>query len=482
MSVIPKDAFERRAAAQEAVAQRPNDPAAWIALSQACQVLVDEEGTLSAARRAFELQPDNIAAIRHFAASLFQSGYGAVEARSLFERLLVLAPDDAVALHYLHYFAMFDRDYRRAIDLSEALARAHPGDPVTSARIARAHKLMGNSIAATEHFARAAALCANEHYPFPDGPYAPLMPVFTALAGDPTGSRKLSRELCQESGLGLADLSNPRYPDDTVAAIVRLQERVAARDLFIFGFGPSLVEITSRREELTSLEFASMTLSTFPLIEDNLLRPIGRRVDIVCMTHPLVVQNYAAAIREWFSAVPTAILTLPVWLRAYAALTGGPDFLLARSDHLFWFDCFSEDLPPSPVNPLHFPAVNTLMCAFSVALLARPRRIFLFGFDGQIRGGDPQKSGALYFNELHESYHTPRRTEPEVRRLTQALLWWNSLRFNEFAPIVERHLTLLFDLPLPPTYNVCIDSAVDSFPRIPFGRFRQIVASEAAGQ
>src|SRR5262249_57925083 len=77
---------------------------------------------------------------------------------------------------------------------------------------------------------------------------------------------------------------------------------------------------------------------------------------------------------------------------------------------------------------------------------------------------------------------TPRRTEPEVRRLTQALLWWNSLRFNEFAPIVERHLTLLFDLPLPPTYNVCIDSAVDSFPRIPFGRFRQIVASGAPGQ
>src|SRR5215813_7387402 len=368
MSIIPEDALERRA--QEAVAQRPNDPAVWIGLSQACQVLVDEEGTLSAARRAFELQPDNIAAIRQFAASLFQSGYGAVEARPLFERLLVLAPDDAVALHYLHYFAMFDRDYRRAIDLSEALARAHPGDPVTSARIARAHKLMGNSIAATEHFARAAALCANEHYPFPDGPYAPLMPVFTALAGDPTGSRKLSRELCQESGLRLADLSNLRYPDDTVAA-------------------PSLVEITSRREELRSLKFASMTLST----EDNLLRPIGRRVDIVCMTHPLVVQNYAAAIREWFSAVPTAILTLPAWLRAYAALTGGPDFLLARSDHLFWFDCFSEDLPPSPVNPLQFPAVNTLMCAFSVALLARPRRIFLFGFDGQIRDGDPQKPG-----------------------------------------------------------------------------------------
>jgi hypothetical protein len=213
---------------------------------------------------------------------------------------------------------------------------------------------MGNSIAATEHFARAAALCTNEHFPFPDGPYAPLMPVFTALAGDPAGSRKLSRELYQESGLGLADLSNPRYPDDMVAAIVRLQER-------------------------------SMTLSTFPLIEDNLLRPIGRRVDIVCMTHPLVVQNYAAAIREWFSAVPTAILTLPVWLRAYAALTGGPDFLLARSDHLFRFECFSENLPPSPVNPLHFPAVNTLMCAFSLALLARPRRIFLFGFDGQIR-------------------------------------------------------------------------------------------------
>src|SRR5262249_14438321 len=154
---------ERRAAAQEAVAQRPNDPAAWIALSQACQVLVDEEGTLSAARRAFELQPDNIAAIRHFAASLFQSGYGAVEARSLFERLLVLAPDDAVALHYLHYFSMFDREYRRAIDLSDALARAHPCDPVTSARIALAPKLKAKLRPQTEHYERPDAQCANEH-------------------------------------------------------------------------------------------------------------------------------------------------------------------------------------------------------------------------------------------------------------------------------------------------------------------------------
>jgi len=477
MGLIPEEAPERRVAAESAVRQRPDDPAAWIALSQACEVLVDQDRMIAAARRAVELQPRNIDAIRQLAGSLFQTGPGQVEARALFEELLVLAPSDPVALHYLHHFAMLDGDYRRAIDFSERLERVQPGSPNTAARIARAFKLMGQPAEAAKHFARAAARCDDEQLPFPDGPMAHLKPVFTALAGNNALAEKLSVELCQESGLGLADLSHPRYPDDCAESISRLEDRVAGRDLFIFGNGPSLADITSRPADVAALDFASMTMSSFPIVEDALLRPIGRRADLACMTHPAVVQQLVPAIREWFGAVPSSILILPLWVREHAALAGGLEFLLGTSDHLFWFDCFSE-LPPSPTDPLHFPAINTLLCALGVGMLARPRRIFLFGFDGQIQGHDPQRPGALYYGEHHQSYFAPRRHEPEMRRYTQTSLWWDSLLFNEMAPSVLRYVALLFDLPQPPIYNVCVDSAVTSFPRITFERFREIVSRE----
>jgi hypothetical protein len=115
-------------------------------------------------------------------------------------------------------------------------------------------------------------------------------------------------------------------------------------------------------------------------------------------------------------------------------------------------------------------------------VLATPRRIFLFGFDGQIKGRDSQVPGALYYREEHAAYQMTTRTPAAVRRATQSWLWWDSLRFNELAPTVVRHVALLFDLPVPPIYNVCADSALTVFPRLTFGRFRDLVSERAVAR
>ena len=291
-----------------------------------------------------------------------------------------------------------------------------------------------------------------------------MKPVFTALAGDFAASERQSIEICQKAGRGLADLSHPRYPEDCAQAIGRIQDLVAARDLFIFGMGPSLLEVVSRRADIASMDFASMTLNSFSIIEEDVLRPIGRRLDFVCMTHPKVVELQASALREWLCAVPTSVLILPLIIREHAAITGGPDFLLDNPERLFWFNCFSEQLPPSPLDPLHIPAINTLICALSVGILARPRRVFLFGFDGKIEGSDIHRVGAHYYRDGHQAYHAPHRKEAEVRRIHVGALLWNSTHFSETAPVVVRHMSLLFDLPLPPIYNVCLNSALTPFP------------------
>jgi len=437
--------------------------------------VIDEEGAIVAARRALEAQPENPEAIRQLASCLVQTGAGMPEACTLFERLLVLVPGDAVALHYLHYYAICNGEYGRAIELSETLDRTHPGDPETAGRIARAYKLNGEPLTAAEHFARAAARCDTEHYPFPFGPSAALKPIFTALAGDFVRSERQSIEICQNAGRGLADLSNPRYPEHCVQLIGHIQDLVAGRDLFIFGMGPSLEEVVSRREDIASMDFASMTLSSFSIIEDDVLRPIDRRLDFACMTHPKVVELQAPALREWLQSVPSSILILPLIIREHAAITGGPDFLLDHPQRLFWIDSFSEHLPPSPLDPLHLPAINTLICALSVGILARPRRIFLFGFDGQTQGSNIH--GAHYYREGHYAYHTP-HMDAEMRRIIRGRLWWDSTRFNEAAPIVVRHMSLLFDVPLPPIYNVFVDSALTPFPRIAFDRFQNITKED----
>jgi hypothetical protein len=475
VQLVPTDALAKQAALREAVQKQPHDVAVWIALSQACQVLTDEQGAIDAARAAVDLAPDNADAIRQYAYSLVQVGRLMVEARSWFDRLHDVVPDDAIGLYYRYNLALLSGDYRKAIDACERLDRVELGNPIISARIARARRLLGDSAGAAERFAHAAARCSTEQDPFPFGRMASLKPVYSALAGDPVAAERMSLELCQAEGGGLADLSHPRYPDDCEESIARLQSRIRGRDLFVFGNGPSLREITSRKDEVASLDFASMTMSLFQIVNDDLLRPTGKQLDMVCMSHPSAVSSQIPAIREWFSAVPQATLLLPLWMRELAAVKGEPEFLLGQSDSIFWYDCYGEHLP-SPQEPLHIPPLNTLLFALFVGVLGLPRRIFMFGFDGQIKGSDSQQPGALYYKEDHESYHQTRRGTPEVRDFTRAWLLWDSVLFNEMAPRVLRHAALLFDLPQPPIYNVCPDSALTVFPRITFDRFRRLVS------
>ena len=472
---MPPDALAKQAALREAVQKQPNDVAAWIALSQACQVLIDEQGAIDAARAAVDLAPDNVDAIRQYAYSLVQVGRTMVEARAWFDRLHDVAPEDPIGLYYRFNFALLSGDYRKAIDACERLDRLQPDNPIVQARLARARRLLGDGAGAARHFAQAAARCSTEADPFPFGRMASLKPVYSALAGDPVAAERMSLELCQDEEGGLADLSHPRYPDDCEESIARLQSRIRGRDLFVFGNGPSLREIISRKDEVASHDFASMTMSTFQIVNDELLRPTGKQLDMVCMSHPSMVSSQIPAIREWFSAVPHATLVLPLWMQELAAAKGGPDFLQGQSDSVFWYDCYGEHLP-SPQEPLHVPSLNNLLFALFVGVLGLPRRIFMFGFDGQIKGSDSQQPDALYYKEHHEGYHQTRRGVPEVRDFTRAWLLWDSVLFNELGPRVLRHAALLFDLPQPPIYNVCPDSAVTVFPRITFDRFRQLVS------
>jgi cytochrome c-type biogenesis protein CcmH/NrfG len=148
--LVPTDALAKQAVLREAVHKQPKDVAAWIALSQACQVLIDEQGAIDAARAAVDLAPDNVDAIRQYAYSLVQVGRMMADARVWFDRLHEVAPEDPIGLYYRYNFALLSGDYWKAIDACERLDRLQPDNPFTPARIARARRLLGDSAGAAE--------------------------------------------------------------------------------------------------------------------------------------------------------------------------------------------------------------------------------------------------------------------------------------------------------------------------------------------
>jgi tetratricopeptide (TPR) repeat protein len=468
-------AAARRQAAQLAAEARPGDPQAWVDLSQACLALFDYESAIEAARRAVAAAPESAPTMRHLANTLMDSGYGIAEARDCYERVLAAAPDDAAALLRLYYFAIADGDCARALSLAQATDRAYPGDAQIVARVARAHELLGDWPNAVAQYRRAESLCESAGAPFPDSPNAALKPVFARAAGDLARSEALSEQLCRAHGAPLANVCDKRYPGDCLERIARLRDHVAGRDIYLFGFGPSLQDLVNQKSVIAGRDFAAMSLTTFPVIEDSILRDFGRRIDIACLTHPRPLDQLAAAIRERASQAPPFFLALPLCIRDGAEAMGNRELLDDRTARIVWFEALSE-LPPSPRAPLDFPGINTLSCALAVAVLARPRRIFLFGFDGKIRGEDPQAAGSLYFGEEDSRYHAPARRTTAGRQTTKSWLWWDSRRFNETAPVTLRHVALLFDMPLPPIYTVCPDSALEPFPRISMAQFAELIS------
>jgi tetratricopeptide (TPR) repeat protein len=461
----------RRSDAERLANASPTDPANWIALSRACHAQTDDAAAIAAARRAVALAPDNIEAISQLATVLYFSGQGVAESRPWFEKLLALDAKNRTALHYLYYFAITSGQHHRALRYAQSFLEQDPHNPRVAAWIGRAHDLLGNRDECVKAYDKARDLCEDPLAPQGPNPSITLKPAYAHGGFRYRESESISEAMCAPRGIGVSILPGKQFPEDTAARIERLRRLVAGRDIMLFGFGPSLQDIAASRRMFADFDFASMTLSTFSIIEEHILNDLGRRIDIVCQTHPRVVELQANALAERFAAPEPFMLTLPLNSHAMVGQLPG---LAAHADRILWFDAIDES-PPAPHNPLHFCSINTLLCAVNIAVLACPRRVFLFGFDGKIRGESAHESGALYFAENDARYNAPRRREADVRDQVRAYLWWDTRLFNENAPVSLRHVSLLFDIPLPPIYNVCPDSALEPFPRISIAEFQKLI-------
>lgn len=284
-----------------------------------------------------------------------------------------------------------------------------------------------------------------------------------AIYLDLLGRHEESTRLIQSvNGPGISpNLSSQRYPLDLESQRCALESVVAGRDIVILGSGPSLAKLPDLLRSMDAQSRDRLCFFGFnnvPVAERMLLETIGRPIDLACMTSASVIDLHHIWITDFLdqTSTPNLFLTLTASLP--------PDGIIAKkladNPGKSFFFAASGDYPPIPEDPLHFPPVNTLMCVLPLAVLAQPRRIFLFGCDGAVvaTGTDTP----VYFRQGSEDYGNQLPPAPTY----PTWLARDTFFFNCLIPTVLQSLSVLHRAPMPPILTCNPDSTYRPFPRI----------------
>jgi tetratricopeptide (TPR) repeat protein len=279
------------------------------------------------------------------------------------------------------------------------------------------------------------------------------------------------RELASSAG---PNYSRPEYLPSTPERLRRLQDIIASRDVVVFLQGPSFADFAARLSEVASIDFVIATVGAFPPVEQKLRRHLGRGADLLMQTNPQMVRSWHAELQE-FIVRPSRnlLLTSHYALEILQELGADVGEFLGKHDERLLI-AYPAGGPPLPSRPLHFEALSTLAFLLPLIVIGRPKRIFIVGADG---GGHPKfKRPYFYYDDIDaggsEQYllqrpdlvsfkNRPDRLEEGNRRLRISALECDrmvlpSLRFLEYV----------FDVPIPPIFNVCPHSSHRAFSRI----------------
>jgi tetratricopeptide (TPR) repeat protein len=265
------------------------------------------------------------------------------------------------------------------------------------------------------------------------------------------------------------------YLPGTRGRLQHLSEIVGSRDVFVMAQGPSFAPFAERMQEFADFDFAIATLNSFPPIEDELSKRLGRTADLLLLTHPGSIQSWHSEF-EAFADRPSQnlVATTRYALSALSEFGINEDEFVARHDDRFLL-VVADGGPPLPARPLHFESGSTLSLLIPLLLFGRPRRIFLFGADG---GGNPDHCKRPYFfYDDYDSVAPPhpflRRRDmvsfagrPELLREADRRFYINAVNADRIMAAALRNLDIVFGISTPPIFNVRPHSSHELFPRI----------------
>jgi len=255
---------------------------------------------------------------------------------------------------------------------------------------------------------------------------------------------------------------NPAYLPQTPRRLARLSDLVGSRDVFILLQGPSFADFAARMEAFADFDCAMVTLSAFPPIEQSLAQ-INRQVDVLLVTHPSSIRSWRAEFDQ-FLRRPARNLVLATRYALSGLFELGIDEaeFIAQHDERLLF-AHHQDGPPLPESPLHFENGNSLTLLLPLLLLGRPRRIFIFGADGGANAHF-RKRPYFYYDDYDaagpaQSFLSrpdvvsfrglPDRLEEANRRF-----YIDAVHADRAIEAAMRSLAAVFDVPIPPIFNV----------------------------
>lgn len=404
----------------------------------------------------------NVEAAVEQAVKMFWHGPDHPKARPQFQSIVESNPDHLVSQWFLFQCELIDGDIAAANARGEVLMRLSPGSPVMLLSHVRALVAAGDI---------GAARAAIDRHPLSRSAVFDrrnlsnneiAMVVALQLAGEPDRSFAMSRAMCREDGVPLADWSQVENAVEVKATLAHMSERVGGRDICIFGRGPSMRELETAAEALRERDFVPFVINEFQDVAANILARAGKRPGLVSMTSFEVLRACASDLRTLCDSDGFIGLSLPLFVRRLLEeMPSESDLasaLQARRHQIFSYTCEGELNCPIPLRPLDFPIVNTLLHALGTAVLLKPRRIFLFGFD---QGGNAETGEYYYAEHLKDA-----GLEKGWQSRTERWLRWDAFRVSHLAPCFVNHLHMLHDVDYPLIYNVCKHSAITCFPRI----------------
>ena len=426
-------------------------------LGHAALCRADLAAAKSALERCVALAPGNVDAWCYLGMALIAREPERA-ARAL-DNALDVNPNHLGALYWRAETYWVDGDARSAAMLLKRLNDIVPGVSPNLARLGLAYLHAGDTAAAMEELRRAVEVGGGIA-----AAAASTVELRRAVYLDLLGRHDEAVRLIESvNGGGLTSRhSSSRYPRDLQKQASALERLVMGRDIVILGSGPSLEKLPASLESLGQKACESLCFFGFnnvPVAESMLREVIGRQVDVACMTSAAVTELH----HEWLQDFLGRSASRNLFLTLVDALPKGratAEMITAHPEKLFYFAASGDHLP-NPEDPLHIPPINTLMCVLPLAVLGRPRRIFLFGCDGAAPAA--LESGAdVYFRQGHEAYGNQTVANERYARW----LVRDTFFFNAMIMTVLTSLSVLHRVPPPPVYICNPESAYRPFPRI----------------
>jgi len=258
----------------------------------------------------------------------------------------------------------------------------------------------------------------------------------------------------------------------------KFEKLIGSRDMLVLLQGPSFADFAPRLPELANADFAIATLGTFPPVEQVVAQALGRRADVLMITNVWSVQSWYKELVEFLERPqPTLFLAARYALSNLGEFgTNESEFAARHDDRLLIAE--GSGGPPLPSRPLHFETSNSFSLLMPLLAMARPRRIFIAGADG---GGHPQYTKKHYFFHDDVDSEDPEKKAVDkpgmltFKGMPDRLAEANRRTRNETLHcdnnilLALRFMNALFDLPIPPIFNVCPHSGYQAFPKIDVG-------------